>query len=284
MRARIVASAREPAANAALVAVRNLSYTYPDGSRALASVSFVLQAGQRVGLIGPNGAGKSTLLLHLNGLLPEFRGWGGSQVAKHEHNGQARDSWAGVKINGLTVEPVNLALVRRAVGLVFQDPDDQLFCPTVGQDVAYGPLQLLNCSPDEAEKRARAALSDVGLLWAAARPIDRLSVGERKRACLAGVLACQPSLLALDEPTSNLDPRARRELIQLLGGLACSQLIATHDLELVLALCERAILLDGGRVVADGPARELLADARMMEAHGLERPISMTATLAERPV
>lgn len=168
----------------------------------------------------------------------------------------------------------NLPDVRRRVGLLFQDPDDQLFCPTVWEDVMFGPTQL-GLPPGEAERRAAEALAITGLADAAERMPSRLSFGERKRAGLAGVLACGPEVLVLDEPSANLDPRARRGLIRLLQTLPAAQIVATHDLEMVLELCPRTVLLDGGRVVADGPSRTLLADAELMERHGLEVPASV---------
>ncbi len=173
----------------------------------------------------------------------------------------------------------NLAAVRQIVGLVFQDPDDQLFSPTIGEDVAFGPINL-GLGRDEVEARVAEALAAVGLAGYERRFPHGLSVGERKRACLAGVLACRPRLLALDEPTANLDPRCRRQLLGLLQTLNCAQLVATHDLELLLELCPRTILLDAGRVCADGPTHELLSDAELLAAHGLELPASLRGQCA----
>lgn len=259
----------------ALVEVNHLKYRYPDGTVALAGVSFRVDDGQRVGLVGPNGAGKSTLLWHLNGLLPER--FGGGLPRGAGRNGRAGEGGAGrhlrasVCVGDLPVTEANLAAIRRAVGLVFQDPDDQLFCPLVREDVAFGPLNQGLAGP-EAMRRVRAALSAVGLEGYEERLAHRLSVGQRKRVCLAGVLACEPRLLALDEPTANLDPRARRQLAGVLGTLDCAQLIASHDLELVRQLSTRVILLDEGRIHADGPARDILADEPLLVAHGLEVP------------
>jgi len=179
-----------------------------------------------------------------------------------------------VWIGGLAVSARNAPDVRRHVGLVFQDPDDQLFCNTVLEDVAFGPL---NQGQSHAEARAIAleCLARVELETEAERPPHHLSFGERKRACLAGVLACRPSVLALDEPSANLDPRGRRRFIEVLKSLSCTKVIATHDLEMVLEVCSRAILLDGGRVVVDGPSATVLADSELMLAHGLERPLSL---------
>lgn len=234
-----------------------------------------IAAGESVALVGPNGAGKSTLLLHLNGLLPGGRG---ATVSTH-HHGPAPASprgrrGASVWIDGLEVVDRNAREVRRKVGLLFQDPDDQLFSPTVLEDVAFGPLNL-GMSKEAARRLARECLARVELADAEDRPPHHLSFGERKRVCLAGVLACGPSVLALDEPTANLDPRGRRRFIQLIQSLDCAKLIATHDLEMVLEICPRTILLDGGRVIADGPSRDVLGDPALLDAHGLELPLSL---------
>jgi cobalt/nickel transport system ATP-binding protein len=217
-------------------------------------VSFSVAPGECVGLLGPNGSGKSTLLLHLNGLLPEKLGWNGT-----------------VQILGQPITPDNIEAVRRQVGLVFQDPDDQLFCPSVAEDVAFGPQQL-GLGETEVKARVQKALAQAGLVGFGHRATHHLSHGEKRRACLAGVLACEPSILVLDEPTSDLDPRGRREFKALLREIPATKLIATHDLELVVELCSRAIVLDGGAVVADGPVAELLNNEELMLAHGLERP------------
>jgi cobalt/nickel transport system ATP-binding protein len=234
------------------VEVRGLSYRYADGTEALRNVSLTVAGGERVALIGPNGAGKSTLLLHLNGLLPE------------------RPAGA-VSILGVPVTEANTAKVRAQVGLLFQDPDDQLFCPTVWEDVAFGPQQM-GLAGRALEARVAGALAQVGLAGFGERPPHHLSRGEKRRVCLAGVLACDAQVLALDEPTSDLDPRARRELKDLLRNLPVAQIIATHDLELVVEICPRAVILDAGAVVAEGPTASLLNDEALMLAHGLERP------------
>lgn len=256
-----------------LLRIRGLSYHYPDGRMALREVGLRLAAGERVALVGPNGAGKSTLLLHLNGLLPgpgyEHRHSHGPDLTAHRH-----DHGPSVWVAGLPVVERHLPEVRRRVGLLFQDPDDQLFCPTVLEDVAFGPLNL-GLPPDAAARAARDALARVGLAGFEDRTPHHLSFGERRRACLAGLLACGPDLLALDEPSANLDPRARRQLIRLLAGLATALLLATHDLEMVLELCPRTVVLDAGRVVADGASREILADEALLERHGLEKPLSL---------
>jgi energy-coupling factor transporter ATP-binding protein EcfA2 len=257
------------------VRVRGLEYRYPDGKWALRGIDLTLSAGESVALVGPNGAGKSTLLLHLNGLLPgKARGSIGHAHAIGGDGSNRRSRQPHVWIEGLEVNERNAPDVRRRVGLLFQDPDDQLFCNTVIEDVAFGPL---NEGLPLAQARAIAleCLATVDLQAEADRPPHHLSFGERKRACLAGVLACRPSVLVLDEPSANLDPRGRRRFIGLIRGLACTKLIATHDLEMVLELCPRTVLIDAGRVVADGPSREVLGDARLMDAHGLEPPLSL---------
>ena len=255
------------------VLVRELSYRYPDGRLALRGVDLTVVPGESVALIGPNGAGKSTLLCHLNGLLP---GRGRAQPV-HAHG--AADAGAdgrrpAVWIEGLEVNERNGPEVRRRVGLLFQDPDDQLFSTSVLEDVAFGPLNL-GRSRAEARRIAEECLRRVDLADAADRPPHHLSFGERKRACLAGVLACGPSVLALDEPTANLDPRGRRRFIALIRTLPSTKLIATHDLEMVLELCGRAVVLDAGRIVANGLVRNILGDPNLLEAHGLEMPLSL---------
>ncbi|HOX57058.1 MAG TPA: ABC transporter ATP-binding protein [Candidatus Paceibacterota bacterium] len=236
------------------IEISHLSYRYHDGTEALRGVNFRVAPGECVGLLGPNGSGKSTLLLHLNGILPEKPGSDGA-----------------VRILGQPVTPDSVEAIRRQVGLVFQDPDDQLFCPSVAEDVAFGPRQL-GLSETEVQARVREALAQTGLAGFGHRATHHLSHGEKRRACLAGVLACQPSVLVLDEPTSDLDPRGRRELKALLRGIPATKLIATHDLELVVELCARAMVLDHGAVVADGPVTDLLNNEELMLAHGLERP------------
>jgi cobalt/nickel transport system ATP-binding protein len=257
--------------------VRGLEYVYPDGKDALRGVDLAIGGGESVALVGPNGAGKSTLLLHLNGLLPgKARGTIGHSHAmggSGEGTGH-RSRPPSVWVEGLEVNPRNAPEVRRRVGLLFQDPDDQLFCNTVVEDVAFGPLNQ-GLPASEARRLAMECLVRVDLAAEADRPPHHLSFGERKRACLAGVLACRPSVLVLDEPSANLDPRARRRFIGLIQSLDSTKLIATHDLEMVLELCSRTVLLDAGRVVADGPSREILGNPELMDAHGLEQPLSL---------
>ena len=236
------------------VEVSRLSFAYAEGVRALDDVSFVVAEGECVGLIGPNGAGKSTLLLHLNGLLPERIG-----------NGSP------VRVFGDPICRDRLYRVRREVGLLFQNPDDQLFCPTVFEDVAFGPQQYGREGADLKAEVGRA-LTDVGLPDFAGRAPHHLSQGEKRRVCLAGLLVCSPRLLLLDEPTGDLDPRGRRELKTLLRQLPITKIVASHDLEMIAELCSRVVVLNRGRVVAEGPAADTLSNEALMLAHGLERP------------
>ncbi len=238
----------------AAIEIRDLHFRYGEGTAALRGVSFSVAEGECVGLIGPNGAGKSTLLLHLNGLLPE--------------------SWTGVSavlVGGRALTKESLPEVRRQVGLLFQDPNDQLFCPTVFEDVAFGPQQL-GLGRAEIRERVGRALDQAGLPGFEERAPHHLSVGEKRRVCLAGLLACDPSILVLDEPTSSLDPKGRRDIKELLRRIPITKLIATHDLEFVVELCSRVIVLDGGTVVAEGPTVELLSNEELMRRHSLECP------------
>ncbi|MFA6560582.1 MAG: ABC transporter ATP-binding protein [Verrucomicrobiia bacterium] len=237
--------------------LRNLCFRYPDGTEALRGVSLAIAEGECVGLIGPNGAGKSTLMLHLNGILPE------------RLNGEPS-----VFVGGQPLTSANLAAIRRDVGLLFQDPDDQLFCPTVFEDVAFGPQQF-GLSGDALAVRVSDALARAGIRGYEKRQPHHLSHGQKRRVCLAGVLACEPRVLVLDEPTSDLDPRGKRELKAVLRQIPATKLIATHDLELVVELCPRVIVMDEGRVIADGPTVNLLSDEALMLAHGLEKPHSL---------
>lgn len=238
----------------AAIEIRDLHFRYHGGAAALQGVSFSITEGECVALIGPNGAGKSTLLLHLNGLLPE-----------------SRNDESAVLVGGHSLTRETLPEIRRQVGLLFQDPNDQLFCPTVFEDVAFGPQQL-GLSEPEIRARVTQALAQVGLPGFEQRAPHHLSVGERRRVCLAGVLACDPSILVLDEPTSSLDPRGRREIKELLRQIPITKLIATHDLELVVELCTRVIVLYAGTVVAEGPTLELLSNEELMLGHSLECP------------
>jgi len=233
------------------VEIVDLHYAYPDGHSALSAVHLHLHPGEKVALVGPNGAGKSTLLLHLNGILSHQTGE--------------------LRICGLDVNAKNLGRVRALVGLVFQSPDDQLFSPTVFDDVAFGPIYQ-GLKPAQVEERVHAALEQVHMEEYARRVSHHLSVGEKKRIALATVLAMQPEVLALDEPSAGLDPRARRTLIHLLSEMPQTMLVATHDLPMVRELFTRTVVMDQGRVVADGPTAQILRDAALLEAHGLEMP------------
>jgi len=246
--------------------VTGLTYHYPDGSPALDGVTLRVAAGERVGLIGPNGAGKSTLLLHLAGLLPERRRY----LHVHEPGGHAhRHGLVGsIAIGGTPVAPATIGRIRDLVGIVFQDPDDQLIGLTVGEDVGYGP-RARHWSQAEVDGAVREALHSVRLEGYEHRSPHHLSTGEKRRVCLAGVLACAPGLLLLDEPSSGLDPRGRRSLAALLGSLAATIIVASHDLAFIQKVCSRIIVLDGGLVVADGAAGEVLGDGALLEEHGL---------------
>jgi cobalt/nickel transport system ATP-binding protein len=232
------------------IEIEGLSFSYPDGHEALRDVSLAVPQGAKVAVIGPNGAGKSTLMLHLNGILL----------------GKGR-----VRVCGLEVEKENLGRVRAAVGMVFQSPDDQLFSPTVFEDVAFGPIYQ-GLPEEDVKVRVERALDAVHMPQYAGRVSHHLSVGEKKRIAIATVLSMQPEVLVLDEPSAGLDPRARRDLINLLRELPQTALITTHDLPLVLELCSRTVVMDDGQVVADGPTETLLRDAPLLEAHGLEMP------------
>ena len=234
--------------------VRNLRFSYPDGKAALRGVSFSVADGECIGLVGPNGSGKSTLLLHLNGILPE-------EYPKSPS----------VIIYGKQLSKESAGEIRRDVGLLFQDPDDQLFCPTVFEDVAFGPQQF-GLNEEQVRNVVAKAMEQTALLGSEDRSPHHLSSGEKRRVCLAGVLACEPRVLALDEPTSNLDPRGKRSLIKTLMSIPATKIIATHDLEMVVELCSRTIVLDQGTIIADGPTQQLLGDEQLMLAHGLEKP------------
>ncbi len=235
--------------------VSGLAFAYPDGSPALAGVDLTVAPGERVALLGPNGAGKTTLVLQLNGVL--------------------RPSAGTVEVGGLPVVKEHLQEVRRRVGIVFQDPDDQLFMPTVAEDVAFGPANF-GLRGAELEARVHSALAAVDMTEHAGRSPLHLSGGQRRRVALATVLACDPEVLVLDEPSSNLDPLARRELAEVLLRLDRTMLMVTHDLPYALQLCPRSVVLDEGRVVADGATRELLADGDLLARHRLELPFGFS--------
>jgi cobalt/nickel transport system ATP-binding protein len=230
------------------IRIDKLSFSYPDGHQALAEVSLVIGRGESVGIAGPNGAGKSTLLLHLNGILRSDNG--------------------AVRVLGRPVDDKHLRWIRSKVGLVFQDPDDQLFSPTVFDDVAFGPINM-GYTASEVKEAVAKALDWVGMKGCEERSCHHLSFGEKKRVSLATVLAMDPEILVLDEPTSNLDPAGKWALVSLLKKLEVTKIVATHDLEMMRALCQRIIILDQGRVVAEGPAEKILADRELLTAHGL---------------
>ena len=235
--------------------IRNLNYAYPDGTQALKEINLSVQATERVALVGANGSGKSTLLLHFNGLLIPQTG--------------------AIVVGELAMEPQNLKAIRNFVGLVFQNPDDQLFMPTVWEDVTFGPRNQ-GIKGHELEHLAAAAMKAVSLdpIYYGSRNANNLSGGEKKRVAIAGVLAMQPQVLILDEPSAQLDPRCRRELIYLLDSLPLTQLIATHDLDLALELCDRTVVLSQGSIVFDGPTERILSDSQLLESHALELPLS----------
>ncbi len=235
------------------VDVRDLRFAYPDGWEALRGVDMRIGVGEKVAILGPNGAGKSTLLLHLNGLLH-----GAGEVSVMGQRVAQDDKQA-------------LQRVRAAVGVVFQDPDDQLFSPSVYDDVAFGPIYM-GLDEDEVAQRVDEALAQVGLGDYGDRMPIHLSGGEKKRAAIATVLSMRPAVLGLDEPSAGLDPRARRGLIRLLDALAQTIIITTHDMHMVKEIFPRSIIMDEGRVVADAPTRDILADEALLERHGLELP------------
>jgi cobalt/nickel transport system ATP-binding protein len=231
--------------------VQGLAYAYPDGHQALFGVDLHVHRGERVALLGPNGAGKTTLVLHLNGILTPGLG--------------------SVRVSGLPVDKANLREIRRRVGIVFQDPDDQLFMGSVRADVGFGPANL-GLKGAALERRVMSALDQVGMADFADRPPHHLSFGQRRRVAVATVLAMQPEILVLDEPSSNLDPASRRELADILRSLDVTVLMVTHDLPYALELCPRSVVLHDGTIVADGPTYDLLTDDALMRAHRLELP------------
>jgi cobalt/nickel transport system ATP-binding protein len=233
------------------IELTHLHYAYPDGHEALRGLDLVVARGEKVALVGPNGAGKSTLMLHLNGIHQPSHGT--------------------VRVAGLAAAGGNLPRIRAEIGLVFQDPDDQLFSPTVRDDVAFGPLHM-GLPDDEIHDRVERALAAVGMSGFERRLPHRLSLGQRKRVAMATVLSMDPSVLVFDEPSAGLDPRGRRELIRLLRDLPQTLLVATHDMRLVAEVLPRTVVMDEGVIVADGPTDAILADGPLLEAHGLEGP------------
>jgi len=238
------------------ISVKGLGYAYPDGTRALEEVSFEVGHGEAIAIVGANGAGKSTLLMHLNGLLSPSQGE--------------------VRIGGAPVVKSTLTDIRKTVGMVFQDPDDQLFMPTVAEDVGFGPLNL-GLPPEDVEARVDEALGRVEAAHLKERPPYRLSGGEKRAVAIATVLAMEPSILVMDEPSSGLDPRARRRLIGLLASFEHTRILATHDLDMAAELCDRVIVLSGGTMVADGPTGDVFTDDALLAESGLERPLGMQA-------
>ncbi|MBT9138805.1 MAG: Cobalt import ATP-binding protein CbiO [Syntrophomonadaceae bacterium] len=233
------------------ISITNLSHTYPDGTPGLRGISLDIIRGESVGIIGPNGAGKTTLLLHLNGIFMSKNG--------------------NVEILGKEIRKENIKGIRRSVGLVFQDPNDQLFMPTVFDDVAFGPLNM-GYSEAEVRQCVARALDWVGMTGYEPRSPHHLGVGEKKRIAIATVLAMTPEILVIDEPTANLDPGSKWSLIELLRGLSITKIIATHDLELVRVLCQRTIVLDKGRIITDGTTKHILVDKPLLCAHELAPP------------
>lgn len=237
-----------------IVEAKNLEFTYPDSTHALLGISFKIRHGESVAIVGANGAGKSTLLLHLNGYLTPTAGQ--------------------VRIGDFPLTRETVQEVRRTVGMVFQDPDDQLFMSTVYDDVAFGPLNL-GLPMDEVHERVEIALQTVGLLDIKDRPPHRLSSGQKRRVAIATVLSMSPDILVMDEPSAGLDPRARRKLIELLKTFKHSKIIATHDLDLVLDICERTIIINEGKIEADGPTAEIFQDEELLTDCHLEKPLRM---------
>jgi cobalt/nickel transport system ATP-binding protein len=234
--------------------VVGVGFDYPDGTRALDGVSFNVGHGESIALVGANGAGKSTLLMHLTGFLMPTSG--------------------DVRIGDAPVTKGTLSDIRKTVGMVFQDPDDQLFMPSVFEDVAFGPMNL-GLPAEDVDQRVADALDRVGAAHLAQRPPHRLSGGEKRAVAIATTLAMSPSILIMDEPTSNLDPRARRRLIELLDTFEHTKIIATHDLDMALDVCDRTIVMSSGRITADGPTQDIFGDEALLRASGLERPLSM---------
>lgn len=233
------------------IAVAGLQFHYPDGTAALSDVALHIHPGERVALLGPNGAGKTTLILHLNGIHMAQQG--------------------SVAVSGLQLSKDSVIEIRRRVGVVFQDPDDQLFMPTVRDDVEFGPRNL-GITGSALDRRVTDALQAMDVADLVDRPPNHLSFGQKRRVAIAGVLAMEPSILVLDEPTSNLDPASRRELAQALKSLDTTQLIVTHDLPFAYEMCERSIVMDAGRIVASAPTADLLRDEPLLHQHRLELP------------
>lgn len=235
-----------------LLEVQDLAFAYPDGRQVLYGVNLTVAPGERVAILGPNGAGKTTLVLHLNGTLAAGAG--------------------SIRVDGIPIEKATLRDIRRRVGIVFQDPDDQLFSTTVRDDVAFGPANL-GYRGDDLRRKVDAALDAVGMAEHADRAPHHLSFGQRRRVAASTVLSMDPTVLVLDEPSSNLDPMARREFAEIVLALGLTTLIVTHDLLYALQLCPRSVIMNSGRIVADGPTRQILADTELLAANRLELPV-----------
>ncbi len=233
------------------ISVRKLNYTYPDGTSALKNVSFDIFVGESVGLVGPNGAGKSTLLLHLNGIIKNQSGH--------------------INIAGMALNKKNIREVRHKVGMVFQDPEDQLFMSTVFDDVAFGPINM-GFTEEHVHERVKLALKKVSLEGYEDRCPHHLSMGEKKKVSIATVLSMRPEILLIDEPTANLDPRARRKMIDMLANFRSTKIIASHDIEMLLEICDRCILLDHSTIAANGKVEDILTNANLLREHGLDVP------------
>lgn len=230
------------------ISIKDLCFKYPDGHLALDAINLEISAGESVGLIGQNGAGKSTLLLHLNGTL--------------------RPTAGSITVSGMPVNDRNVRTIRRKVGMVFQDPDDQLFMPTVSEDISFGLLNL-GLSEDQVRQKTNAILKQFGMSAYADKMPHHMSFGEKKKIALAGILVLEPEIIVFDEPTANLDPRSRNEFIELLCGLHQTRIIASHNLEMIAQATQRAVVLNKGRVVADGPAKDIIADTALLDTNGL---------------
>ncbi|MBI5207325.1 MAG: ABC transporter ATP-binding protein [Candidatus Firestonebacteria bacterium] len=237
-----------------IIEANNLHFVYPDGTKAINGISLKIMHGESVGIVGPNGAGKSTLIMQMNGFFMPTSG--------------------SLNIGGIPVSEKTKAEIRRHVGLVFQNPDDQLFMPTVFDDVAFGPLNL-DLSKEAVEKCVNEALIEVGCLELKDRPSHHLSLGQKRAVSIAAVLSMGPDILVMDEPSSFLDPRSRRDIINLLKKFKHSKIVVSHDLDLILDVCERCLILKDGKIQADAPTKELLMQKNILEQNHLELPLTL---------
>lgn len=237
-----------------IIEFKDVQFSYPDGTEALKGINFRITHGESVGIVGANGAGKSTLISHMNGYLMPSNG--------------------DITIGNLQLNKATVREARKTVGIVFQNPDDQLFMPTVFDDVAFGPLNL-GMTKEQVIERVNEALNTVGCLHLKDKPPHHLSMGQKRSVSIAAVIAMQPDILVMDEPAANLDPKSRRYLINLLNGFRHSKIIASHDLDLILDVCERCLVIADGRVVADAPAKEILIDKDLLIKNNLELPLSL---------